>query len=35
MDHIPTVFDHYICEVPVHSSKTILEMWDLSGKDEH
>lgn len=35
IQYVPTVFDHYTSEVEVFGSPTILDIWDLSGKEEH
>ena len=32
---MPTVFDHYFSEIEYNGHPTNLEIWDLSGKDEH
>eukprot|EP00347_Sterkiella_histriomuscorum_P021626 403333325 len=34
-EYKPTVFDHYSSEVEYNGHPCSLEIWDLSGKDEH
>ena len=34
-EYVPTVFDHYSCEVNVEGTGTKLEFWDMSGSEEH
>ena len=35
IDYQTTVFDHFTCELEFNGHPTSLEIWDLSGKDEH
>jgi len=34
-DHVPTVFDRFSCEITVQGTPANIEIWDLSGSDEH
>ena len=34
-EYVPTVFEHYSCEVQVRGKSVYLEVWDLSANEEH